>query len=279
VAVALLVLEDNFELPQLILQRMQDAAITGFAGVPSTFALLLGRCRLEDFRLDRLRYVTQAGGAMARPLIERLHAALPRCKLFIMYGQTEATARLTYLPPENLESHVGSVGIPIPGVEIEVRTGGRRAAAGEGGEIHARGPNIMLGYWNDERATAEVLRDGWLCTGDLGHCDADGFLYIDGRAVEMIKVGAFRVSPLEIEEVIAALSGVLEVGVTGVADEMLGQAIKAVVVPRDGAGLDVRAVKAHCRKQLATYKVPKVVEFAATLPRTSSGKIQRLKLV
>jgi acyl-CoA synthetase (AMP-forming)/AMP-acid ligase II len=216
---------------------------------------------------------------MARPLIERLHAALPRCKLFIMYGQTEATARLTYLPPESLESHVGSVGIPIPGVEIEVRTGGRRAAAGEGGEIHARGPNIMLGYWNDERATAEVLRDGWLCTGDLGHCDADGFLYIDGRAVEMIKVGAFRVSPLEIEEVIAALSGVLEVGVTGVADEMLGQAIKAVVVPRDGAGLDVRAVKAHCRKQLATYKVPKVVEFAATLPRTSSGKIQRLKLV
>jgi acyl-CoA synthetase (AMP-forming)/AMP-acid ligase II len=136
----------------------------------------------------------------------------------------------------------------------------------------------MLGYWNDAAATAATVRDGWLHTGDLAHYDEDGFLYINGRAVDMIKVGAFRVSPQEIEEVIAALDGVEEVAVTGMPDEMLGQSIKAVIVPRQDKQLQVLAVKAHCRQNLAAYKVPKIVEFATTLPRTSSGKVQRHKL-
>ncbi len=168
--------------------------------------------------------------------------------------------------------------MPVPGVELDVRTGEQSLPVGEIGEICARGPNIMLGYWNDAAATGAVLRDGWLHTGDLGHRDADGYFYIDGRAVDMIKVGAFRVSPQEVEEVIAALAGVEETGVTAIADEMLGQAIKAVIVARPGAKLDARAVKAHCRQLLASYKVPKVVEFASVLPRTASGKIQRFKL-
>ena len=275
---AQLVIEDNFAFPHLTLQRMQDCAITGFSGVPSTFALLLGRCQLRDFDLSRLRYMTQAGGAMPRALIERLHHEIPTARLFVMYGQTEATARLTYLPPEQLAAKLGSVGIPIPGVRIEVRGNDQPVAAGEVGEICAQGPNVMLGYWRDSDATAKVMCDGWLRTGDLGHRDADGYLYIDGRAVDMIKVGAFRVSPQEVEETIAALVGVEEVGVTAIEDEWLGQAIKAVIVPIKGALLDVRAVKAHCRERLASYKIPKIVEFAASLPRTSSGKIQRFKL-
>src|SRR5690606_14002766 len=157
---AFLALEDNFAFPQVTLQRLQDDAITGFPGVPSTFALLLGRCRLADFDLSRLRYITQAGGAMPRALIERLRAQAPGVKIFVMYGQTEATARLTYLPPARLDAKPGPVGIPIPGVEIEVRREGRAAAPNETGEIHARGPNVMLGYWNDPAATAQVLRDG-----------------------------------------------------------------------------------------------------------------------
>ena len=115
------------------------------------------------------------------------------------------------------------------------------------GELCARGPNVMLGYWDDAALTAQVVRDGWLHTGDLAHRDADGYLYIDGREVEMIKVGAFRVSPQEIEEVLAALPGVQEVAVTGMPDALLGQAIKAVIVPREGAAPDVMSVKAHCR--------------------------------
>ncbi|MET0536226.1 MAG: class I adenylate-forming enzyme family protein [Steroidobacter sp.] len=275
---AQLLLEDNFAFPQQTLKRMQDEGVTGFPGVPSTFALLLGRCQLTDFDLSKLRYITQAGGSMPRAQIEKLRQQLPNTEVFIMYGQTEATARLSYLAPEHLESKLGSVGMPLPGVEIEVRSEGKVVAHGEVGEICARGPNIMLGYWREPELTAQVLRDGWLHTGDLGHVDDEGYLYIDGRAVEMIKVGAFRVSPQEVEEVLATFPGVEEVAVTGVADEMLGQSIKAVIVLREGAPADLMGVKAHCRQHLANYKVPKIVEFAAVLPRTSSGKVQRFKL-
>lgn len=275
---AQLLLEDNFAFPQQTLKRMQDEAVTGFPGVPSTFALLLGRCQLSDFDLGKLRYITQAGGSMPRAQIEKLRQQLPNTEVFIMYGQTEATARLSYLSPEHLETKLGSVGMPLAGVEIEVRSEGKVVAPNEVGEICARGPNIMLGYWREPELTAQVLRDGWLHTGDLGHVDEEGYLYIDGRAVEMIKVGAFRVSPQEVEEVLATFPGVQEVAVTGVADEVLGQSIKAVIVLREGVPTDLRGVKAHCRQHLASYKVPKIVEFAAALPRTSSGKVQRFKL-
>jgi acyl-CoA synthetase (AMP-forming)/AMP-acid ligase II len=275
---AQLLLEDNFAFPQQTLKKMQEEGVTGFPGVPSTFALLLGRCQLSDFDLGKLRYLTQAGGSMPRAQIEKLRQQLPHTQVFIMYGQTEATARLSYLAPEHLEAKLGSVGMPLPGVEIEVRSDGQVVPTGEIGEICARGPNIMLGYWREPELTSQVLRDGWLHTGDLGHLDSEGFLYIDGRAVEMIKVGAFRVSPQEVEEVLATFPGVQEVAVTGIADEVLGQSIKAVIVLREGAPADLRGIKAHCRQQLASYKVPKIVEFAAVLPRTASGKVQRFKL-
>ena len=275
---ARLTLEDNFAFPHLILRRLQDERVTGFAGVPSTFALLLGRHRLLDFDLGALRYVTIAGGAMPRPLLARLLEQVPGVRVFVMYGQTEATARLTCLPPEDLDSKPGSVGSPVEGVEIDIRNDDRPVQRGQVGEIFVRGPNVMLGYWSDPAATAEVLHDGWLRTRDLGYLDEDGYLFLVGRATDMIKVGAFRVSPQEIEEVIVALEGVEDVGVVGILDEVLGQAIKAVVVPRSGARLTDMAVKAYCRANLAAYKVPKVVEFAAALPRTSSGKVQRFKL-
>jgi long-chain acyl-CoA synthetase len=118
---------------------------------------------------------------------------------------------------------------------------------GQTGELCARGPNIMLGYWRDEEATREAVVDGWLHTGDLAHTDEDGFLYIDGRVVEMIKVGSFRVSPLEVEEVLATLPGIAEMAVASMPDELLGQAVKAVLVLREGATLDERQVRAHCR--------------------------------
>jgi acyl-CoA synthetase (AMP-forming)/AMP-acid ligase II len=204
---------------------------------------------------------------------------VPSARFFVMYGQTEATARLTYLPPERLDEKLGSIGKPLDGIDIEVRDSeGQVMPPGQTGELCARGPNIMLGYWRDEEATRTAVVDGWLHTGDLAHTDEDGFLYIDGRLVEMIKVGSFRVSPLEVEEVLATLPGIAEMAVASMPDELLGHAVKAVLVLREGAVLDEREVKAHCRARLAAYKVPKVVEFARELPRTSSGKIQRFKL-
>jgi acyl-CoA synthetase (AMP-forming)/AMP-acid ligase II len=276
---ARLTIEDTLAFPHLMLQRMQTARVSGFAGVPSTFALLLGRHRLRDFDLRSLRYVTQAGGPMPRPLLDELRAALPNVRIFLMYGQTEAAARLTCLPPEDLDRKPGSVGLPVEGVELEIRSDGRAAERGNVGEIFARGPNVMLGYWANPVATAEVLADGWLRTRDLGKLDEDGYLYIVGRASDMIKVGAFRVSPQEIEEVLAGIEGIEEAAVTGVPDDVLGQVVKAVIVLRAGAQTTEMAVKAHCREHLASYKVPKTVDFVASLPKTSSGKIQRFKLI
>jgi long-chain acyl-CoA synthetase len=274
-----LVIEDNLVFPQRSLQRMADLRVTGFAGVPSTFTLLLTRCRMRDYDLKALRYVTQAGGAMTRVATTRLREELPHARVFVMYGQTEATARISYLPAEELDARAGSVGRAIADTQIGIfDLNGQPLPAGMTGEIRVRGPGIMLGYWQDNDATREVVQDGWLCTGDLGHQDAEGFLYIDGRAVEMIKVGAFRVSPYEVEEAIAQLEEVAEVAVASTPDEVLGHAVKAVIVLREGSRLDALGVKAHCRHSLAQYKIPKIVEFAAELPRTQTGKVRRLQL-
>jgi acyl-CoA synthetase (AMP-forming)/AMP-acid ligase II len=276
---ATLLLEDNLAYPLVVMQRLQNEKVTGFSGVPSTFAILMSRTRIEDYDLSAMRYLTQAGGAMTRAAIQRMRELVPSARFFVMYGQTEATARLTYLDPDRLDAKLGSIGKPLDGIDIEIRDlEGNVLPPNQTGELCARGPNIMLGYWRDEEMTREAVVDGWLHTGDLAHRDEEGFLYIDGRLVEMIKVGSFRVSPLEVEEVLATLPGIAEMAVASTPDPLLGQAIKAVLVLREGATLDERQVKAHCRERLASYKVPKVVEFAEELPRTSSGKIQRFKL-
>jgi long-chain acyl-CoA synthetase len=276
---AKLILEPNFVYPHAVVETLSRRRSTGLAGVPSTFALLLARVNLQSYDLGGLRYVTQAGGAMSAALTRRLRAALPTADIIVMYGQTEATARLTYLPPRDLDRKPGSVGVPIPGVQIQVRReDGRPAAAGEEGEVWARGPNVMLGYWRDPDATREVLREGWLKTGDMGYLDVDGYLFLKGRRTDIIKVGANRIHPAEIEEVVAELQGVQEAAVIGVDDEMLGQVIKVFIVPVPGCSLSPMQVQAHCREHLAAYKIPKHVEFVNSLPRTASGKVRRVAL-
>ncbi|HRN61126.1 MAG TPA: AMP-binding protein [Luteimonas sp.] len=275
---ARVVLEDNLVFPHLIAEALARERATGFPGVPSTFALLLDRGRLDQYDLSSLRYITQAGGAMAPALTRQVRAAFPQARLFVMYGQTEASARLTRLAPERLDDKLGSVGTPIAGVEIQVRReDGSEAAPGEPGEVWARGDNVMTGYWDNPEATAATLVDGWLRTGDLGHLDADGFLWLSGRRSDMIKTGAHRVHPQDVEEVIAELPGVREVAVAGVDDALLGQVVAAFLV-RDGDAPSEMAVKAHCRQRLAGYKIPKQVAFVAELPKTASGKIRRAAL-
>jgi len=186
---------------------------------------------------------------------------------------------LTYLPPAQWEAKQGSVGIAIPGVRIEVRnTAGQRVPSGEIGEVWAHGPNVMLGYWKDETLSRGVLRNGWLRTGDIGYMDEDGFLFLRGRASEIIKSGAHRICPEEIEEVIAGIDGVKEVAVIGVDDEMFGQAIRALVVPQSSVALTRRDVVHHCRLLLPKFKIPKQIHFTTGLPRTTSGKVSRALL-
>jgi long-chain acyl-CoA synthetase len=277
---ARVVIQRGFGFPQAVVEAMARERVTGFAGVPSTYALLLSRVRLDAFDLSRLRYVTQAGGAMPVPLTRRLIDALPGKQIFVMYGQTEATSRLTCLPAKNLADKLGSVGLPLGGVQIQVRdaAGGARAA-GEPGDIWVRGPNVMTGYWRDPEATSQVLRDGWLKTGDMGYVDAEGFLYLVGRRSDIIKVGAHRVHPQDIEDVLAEMDDVSECAVVGMSDEILGEVIKAFIVRPPGSPLQEQQVKRHCLDRLAAYKVPKFVEFVASLPRTSSGKVQRSRLL
>jgi long-chain acyl-CoA synthetase len=276
---AALVVQTNLIYPHRVLETMVEERVTGFCGVPATFSLLLSRTRLENYDLAALRYVTQAGGAMAPSLIQRWRSLLPHADFFVMYGQTEATARLAYLPPERLTQKLGSAGLPLPGTEIRVLDeAGQALPAGSLGEICARGPHVMLGYWNDPAATARVLHDGWLHTGDLGFLDEEGFIYIEGRSSEMIKTGAHRVSPREIEEVVLELDGVVEAAAVGMADEIMGQLIKLIVVPEPGREIDPRSILAHCRQQLPPYKIPKFIEVQPELPKTASGKIKRYQL-
>ena len=275
------VLGPGLMFPHLVLDAIEQTGATGFSGVPSTFALLLEPLAQRERPLASLRYLTQAGGAMSPALTRRLREQLPAPRLFVMYGQTEATSRISWLPPERLDEKLGSVGVPVAGVQWRIRReDGTAAMPGESGEVCVRGPNVMAGYWNNPKATAQVLRDGWLHTGDLGHLDADGFLFLQGRRSDMIKTGAHRVHPTDVEEVIAELPVVREVAVVGVDDEVMGQVIRAFVV---AAGeLPPRAedrIKAHCRARLAAYKIPRQITFVDTLPRTASGKVRRFQLM
>ena len=136
----------------------------------------------------------------------------------------------------------------------------------------------MLGYWKNPESTKRVLVEGWLRTGDLAHKDKEGFIFIDGRSTDMIKSGAHRISPQEIEEVISELEEVAEVGVSGVPDDILGQVVKAFIITRDGINLDKKTVQRYCKKNLAPYKIPKHIDFVQDLPKTASGKIQRHRL-
>ena len=272
-----LVLSSGFTYPNVVLDQMRDESVTGFAGVPSTYASLLRRSTLRTRQLPRLRYVTQAGGAMPVAHITELASILgPEKKLFLMYGQTEATARLTILNPSDLQRKMGSIGKPIGGVTIElVKADGSPAAVGEEGEIVASGKGIMAGYWKDPEATGRVLRDGRLFTGDLATRDAEGFLTIVGRRSDLIKCGGHRVSPREIEEVLLLLPEVSEVAVLGKTDEILGESVAAFLVAEAGMTLEAEAVRRHCRQYLAAFKVPTEVTFVSSLPKTASGKIRR----
>lgn len=267
--------------PAQVLKTIETMRCTGFSGVPASFARLTGLDDLSLYDLSSLRYVTQAGAAMTPALTQRLRRAFPHVQIFVMYGQTEAAARLAYLPPEDLERKLGSAGKAIPGVQLKVLDPeGQEAPRGTLGEIAARGDNVMLGYWKDPDLTARVLRGGQLHTGDLGRMDDEGFLFISGRGSEMIKAGAHRISPREIEEVIERIPGVRECAVVGIPDDTMGQLIAAFIVPTSpGPAPDRRAILRACLAELPRFKLPHQLEVLSELPRTQSGKVRKGELV
>jgi acyl-CoA synthetase (AMP-forming)/AMP-acid ligase II len=272
-------LDSRMAFPRSVLETLAAEGCTGFAGVPLTFEIVRRQVDVSSIRFPRLRYITQAGGAMAPDTIEWVRSAFRPAQLFVMYGQTEATARLSYLPPERAGDKAGSIGIPIPGVELRVvDEQGHELPPGEIGELVARGANVTPGYLDEPEETAAILHDGWLWTGDLAERDVDGFYYHRGRAKEILKIGGHRVSPIEIEQVVARHPAVAEAAVIGVRDELMGELPSAFVVPRPGATPDASDLLQFCRERLPTYMVPAAFAFVASLPRNETGKLLRAEL-
>lgn len=274
------VVDNRFMYPETVLQRMIETRCTGFAGVPSHFQILLRNSNLRKKQFPDLRYVQQAGGYLAPAFIRELRNALPNTQVFIMYGQTEATARLSYLPPDCLETKLGSIGKGMPGVKLRVlNEEGGGVRPGEVGEIVAEGANVTLGYWKAPQESEGIFRDGTLYTGDLARVDEDGFIYIVDRAKDFLKCRGEKVSCRQIEEVLLEFDELLEAAVIGVPDDVLGEAVKAFVVPciRDSSGLTER-VTSFCKSRMALHHLPKQIVVLQALPKNSAGKVVKTAL-
>lgn len=274
------VLAESFMFPDKVLDELAAKNCTGFAGVPSTYQILLRKTGFAQRSFPALRWLQQAGGKLPDAIIRELRAAHPALQLFIMYGQTEATARLSYLPTEALDHALGSIGRGLPSTRLEVlRPDGTPVQPGSDdvGEIVASGDNIALGYWNDPSETASYFVDGKLRTGDLARVDRDGFIYIVDRARDFIKSMGNRVSSKEIEDVLAEHPSIVEAAVVGAPDSLWGEAICAFVVARDGS-LTEQALKEFCSSRLPSHKAPQRVVLVDELPKNTSGKVLKVEL-
>lgn len=272
-----IVLNNSFMFVGSVINDLGKYKCTGFAGVPSHFQILLRKAKsFKQEEFPSLRYVTQAGGKLHNVFIEEFTESFPEIDFYVMYGQTEATARLSWLEPDMLEPKLGSMGKAIPGVELTLadEAGAFITETSVVGEVLARGENIMKGYLGDEEGTSEILKDGWLHTGDLAYKDEDGYFFLTARKKEIIKVGGRRISPKEVEEVIVSIPGVVDCSISGVNDDYLGEALKAEIVLADAVvgKIDASFVKRYCGERLALEKIPGIVEFKSRLVLASTGK-------
>jgi amino acid adenylation domain-containing protein len=281
---ARIVLEKNFAYPVRIVQRVKEEGVTGFPGVPTMFALLLQRKELDPALFDSVRYLTNTGAALPHAHIQRLRELFRHARVYSMYGVTESK-RVTYLPPAEVDRRPGSVGRGMPNEEVYlVDEEGRRLPDGAQGELVVRGSNVMRAYWRNPAATAAALQPGrysWekvLHTGDVFRTDEDGYLYFVSRKDDIIKTRGEKVSPREVEAVIAELPDVRDVAVVGVADEILGEAVKAFVVLTTPGALTERDIARHCTQRLESFMVPRHIEVRDELPRTDSGKVKHRDL-
>jgi acyl-CoA synthetase (AMP-forming)/AMP-acid ligase II len=274
-----IVLSNTFTFPESVLDMMQSHHCTGFAGVPSTYQTLIRNPSLPRRKMESLKKVQQAGGKLPTVQIEELIDILPGVQIFVMYGATEATARLSYLPPSMLNEKMGSIGKGIPGVELKVlNEAGEPVNPGEVGEIVAWGENIAMGYLNNPEATAEKFIDGAYYTGDLATVDEDGYMYIVDRKADFIKSYGHRVSSQQVEACILELEDVVSAAAIGEPDLLRGEAIVVFVTLRAGSPLTTEDIFSHCRHKLSRHMVPKTIEILDSLPLNSQGKVLKSEL-
>jgi amino acid adenylation domain-containing protein len=281
---ARLVLERSFAFPAHVLALMTEEGVTGFPGVPTIFAILAELKSLRDYDLSRIRYVTNTAAALPVKHILMLKDFFPTARIYSMYGLTECK-RCTYLPPRDLGRKPTSVGIAIPNTELWlVDESGNKVGPNVVGQLVIRGATVMQGYWDKPEATAKKLKPGplpgerVLYTGDYCRLDDEGYLFFVGRMDDVIKSRGEKVAPKEVEAVLYDIAGVKDAAVIGVPDEILGQAIKAVIALEQGATLTEKEIRHICQQQLESFMVPKHIELVAELPKTDTGKIKKTGL-
>lgn len=281
---ATVVMETSFAFPVRVLEAMVREKVTVFPGVPTVFSLLMNLKTLRTYDLSSLRKITNTAAALSEEHIRQLRALFPHAQLYSMYGLTECK-RVTYLPPSQLDIRPTSVGRGMPNEEVWlVDESGKRLPNGSTGELVIRGSNVMRGYWEKPEATAERLKPGpipgemILHSGDLFRSDEEGWLYFVARKDDIIKSRGEKVSPKEVENVLYSFDAVLEAAVIGVDDSILGQAIKAFVVLKEGKTCTEREVIKFCLSRLESFMAPKYVQFVAELPKTNTGKIKKTGL-
>jgi len=269
------VFDSRFMFPDKVLHAINAYGCTTFAGVPAVYNILLRRSNIRSIRLPGLRRFLQAGGALSTEGVREISSIAPKAEFFVMYGQTEATARISSLSPDRLAEKLGSVGTPMDNLVVRiVDDEGREVVPGQTGEIQVRGPSVCSGYFDDPEATERKFGGGWLKTGDFAYRDGDGYLWVKGRTSEFIKMRGVRVSFGEVEAKVAAVPGVYECAATATQHPEAGEALALFIVADDGASI----VAERVRRALLPHWTCASVRVVPELPKTENGKIARSQL-
>ncbi len=266
------VFDRRFMFPDKVLQSAAQYECTTFAGVPTVYNVLLRRSNIRNIPQPSLRRFLQAGGSLAAERVSEMRELFPDVKFYVMYGQTEAAARISCMDPDRWEQKPGSVGQPLDNLTVSiVDEQGSPVPTGQSGELLVKGPSICSGYLNDPEESELVFRDGWLHTRDIARQDEDGFLWIEGRIGNFLKMRGTRVSLAEIESRVAAIPGVYECGACVVEHPEAGDALVLMIVPDPG----VKLVTEEIRRNLPAHWTLDSIRLVTELPKTSVGKIAR----
>ncbi len=272
-----MVLMEKFS-PKEFFESLSSKKATAFSGVPSVYSVLLGVPESSNYDLSSLRFCICGAAPMPVEVFERFEK---KFNAYILegYGLSEATCVSSINPPPPQKRKIGSIGLALKDQEMRIlNSTGEELPRGEVGEISIKGENVMKGYWNNPSATMQAIRNGWLYTGDLGYQDQDGFFFIVGRSKEMIIRGGENIYPKEVEEALYRHPAILEAAVIGLPDSRWGEEVAAFIVLKEGQSLSSKDARLFLKDKIADYKVPRRIEILSSLPKTATGKIQKLKL-
>ena len=265
--------------PKKILDAIQNHRITYFPATPSIFQLILNIPHWERYDCSSLRAISMMGTVVPEQLMKEFGERYPHLQPVQGYGATETSPLLTMTHLKDAPRKMASAGKAAPRAELKIiGQDGKEVEVGQIGEIIARGPQIMKGYFKDPEATAKKIKDGWYHTGDLGRFDEDGYLYVLGRADDMVISGGLNVYPSEVETVLLNHPKVQEAAAVGIPDAKRGQVIRAIVVLKHGETATHREILSFCKERLASFKMPRQLEFKDSLPKSSTGKIVKRQL-